>query len=174
MSGCLSCENTATCETQDYGVTNDGQGQLSGYAWSEDAGWISFGGATFALKTAWTCSPAPPVPGEPIALVLQKSGTDTLLSWPAIPGATAYDLIRGSLGLLRSTGGDFSAATDVCLESKDPATVHADEDVPAAGESYWYLARGASCGGAGSYDSAGPGQVGSRDAEVDISPGSCP
>jgi hypothetical protein len=38
----LSCENTSSCATVDYGVTNDGRGNLSGYAWGENMGWISF------------------------------------------------------------------------------------------------------------------------------------
>ena len=38
----LSCENTSSCGTVDYGVTNDGRGNLSGYAWAENVGWISF------------------------------------------------------------------------------------------------------------------------------------
>ena len=38
----LSCLNTASCGTRDYGVTNDGMGQLAGYAWSETVGWVSF------------------------------------------------------------------------------------------------------------------------------------
>lgn len=38
----LSCENTGSCGTVNYGITNDGSGTLSGYAWSENAGWISF------------------------------------------------------------------------------------------------------------------------------------
>jgi hypothetical protein len=38
----LSCENTSSCATVDYGVTNDGCGDLSGYAWAENVGWISF------------------------------------------------------------------------------------------------------------------------------------
>ena len=29
----LSCENTSSCATVDYGVTNNGYGKLSGYAW---------------------------------------------------------------------------------------------------------------------------------------------
>lgn len=37
----LSCENTASCGTVDYGVTNDGDGHLGGYAWSENTGWVS-------------------------------------------------------------------------------------------------------------------------------------
>ena len=38
----LSCENTSSCGTVDYGVTNNGRGNLSGYAWGENVGWISF------------------------------------------------------------------------------------------------------------------------------------
>ncbi len=38
----LTCENTASCATTQYGVTNDGFGVLSGFAWSENAGWIRF------------------------------------------------------------------------------------------------------------------------------------
>jgi len=38
----LSCENTGSCGTVDYGVVNDGVGNLSGYAWGENIGWINF------------------------------------------------------------------------------------------------------------------------------------
>ena len=38
----LSCENSGYCATVDYGVTNDGDGNLAGYAWGENVGWISF------------------------------------------------------------------------------------------------------------------------------------
>jgi hypothetical protein len=38
----LSCSNTNSCGTVDYGVVNDGAGYLSGYAWSANAGWINF------------------------------------------------------------------------------------------------------------------------------------
>jgi hypothetical protein len=38
----LSCENTSSCDTVDYGVTKDNTGKLSGYAWGENVGWISF------------------------------------------------------------------------------------------------------------------------------------
>ena len=37
----VSCQNTGSCGTTDYGVTNDG-GTLAGYAWGENIGWISF------------------------------------------------------------------------------------------------------------------------------------
>jgi len=38
----LSCENTSSCDTVYFGVTNDGSGSLSGYGWGENVGWISF------------------------------------------------------------------------------------------------------------------------------------
>lgn len=39
----LNCQNNNTCgSTGNYGVTNDGQGNLAGYAWGENVGWISF------------------------------------------------------------------------------------------------------------------------------------
>ncbi len=38
----LSCENTNSCGSVDYGVVNDGAGNLSGYAWAENVGWINF------------------------------------------------------------------------------------------------------------------------------------
>ena len=44
----LSCENTASCGTVDYGVTNNGVGRLAGYAWSENCGWISLSCANTA------------------------------------------------------------------------------------------------------------------------------
>ena len=38
----LSCQNTASCGTQSFGVTNNGCGVLGGYAWGENTGWLSF------------------------------------------------------------------------------------------------------------------------------------
>ena len=37
----FSCENTSSCGVVDFGVTNDGHGNLGGYAWGENIGWIS-------------------------------------------------------------------------------------------------------------------------------------
>jgi hypothetical protein len=38
----LSCQNTASCGANAYGVVNDYCGTLSGYAWSANTGWIDF------------------------------------------------------------------------------------------------------------------------------------
>ena len=46
----LSCKNTLTCATADYGVTNDGHGGLSGFAWGENVGWIQFAPSTAGVN----------------------------------------------------------------------------------------------------------------------------
>ncbi len=38
----LSCQTTATCGEVEYGISNDGKGNLSGLAWGENIGWIDF------------------------------------------------------------------------------------------------------------------------------------
>jgi hypothetical protein len=38
----LSCQNTSSCGVNGYGIANDGKGNLSGRAWGEHLGWISF------------------------------------------------------------------------------------------------------------------------------------
>ena len=40
----MSCQNTGNCAgpAGNWGVTNNGAGNLSGYAWGENVGWISF------------------------------------------------------------------------------------------------------------------------------------
>lgn len=38
----LSCQNTSSCGVNGYGITNDGKGNLSGFAWGEHLGWINF------------------------------------------------------------------------------------------------------------------------------------
>lgn len=40
----MSCNNTSTCGTSDYGVNIDTSNNLTGYAWSANVGWIRFGG----------------------------------------------------------------------------------------------------------------------------------
>ena len=51
----MSCQNNATCgSTGNYGVTNDGLGNLGGYAWGENVGWISFSCANNPASCAGT------------------------------------------------------------------------------------------------------------------------
>jgi N-acetylneuraminic acid mutarotase len=118
------------------------------------------------------CPLAAPV-GSPL-LSLSGTGGATTLSWTALTSATGYDLVRGGLLLLRASGGDFAAATQACVANDTPDTTLPDAAVPAAGDGFWFLVRGTSCGGNGTYDSGAPGQAGSRDAGIDASAGACP
>ena len=83
-------------------------------------------------------------------------------------------MVRGSLGTLAASHGDFSLAISACLADNANLTSLTDGGVPAAGNGVWYLVRGENCGGAGTYDSGGASQVGSRDAEIQASELACP
>lgn len=203
----LSCSNTASCATEPYGVTNDGMGALSGFAWSPAAGWINFDPATsgvtvdpatglfsgrawgenigwltfsdttpvaYRVKTSWGCAPPPPVPSASPDLSVDESGMNAQLSWTAVTGATGYDVQRGSLGTLTSSGGDFTTATTECVADNETGTSVSHAGTPASGEGYWYLVRGANCGGGGTQDTGSGSQVEARDAEIAASSNACP
>jgi hypothetical protein len=179
----LSCTNRS-CAGGSYGVTNDGCGTLAGYAWSENAGWInfaptgagvainprtgSFSGRAWSENAGWmTFASAGPnpyqlvtswrraVPAGTITLTAGKiSGTDVLLSWTALSGATAYDVVQGGLIALRSSGGNFQVATQTCVVAETPGTSFTQSGNPSVGDGYWFLVRAANCGGAGTYGGA--------------------
>jgi hypothetical protein len=88
--------------------------------------------------------------------------------------AAAYDLARGALAQLRASGGDFTAATQACPANDEAATSYLDPAIPAPGSGIWYVTRGVSCGGAGTYNEVAGSQIGNRDPEINASPNSCP
>jgi uncharacterized membrane protein len=96
------------------------------------------------------------------------------LEWTAVDAASGYDLVRGSLAILSSSNGDFSAAATGCLDNDLAATSRDDADTPGAGDGFWYLVRAVNCGGSATFDSGAPSQVGSRDAGIQASPEACP
>jgi hypothetical protein len=119
------------------------------------------------------CTSSPPAGSSAVSMSTPSGGT--LVSWTSVPLAAAYDLVRGSLGLLHSFGGDFSVSTEACLANDQADTSYLDSGAPpAVGDGFWYLVRGVDCGGAGTYDESGGSQVGSRDAEIAASASSCP
>ncbi len=114
-------------------------------------------------------------PPEPPGLWLSRTASGAArLAWPAVATATSYDVVAGSLGVLRSSAGDFGAAVDRCLGNQLVATQREDPSTPGPGAGFWYLVRATNCSSAGSYDSGGPAQQGSRDAEVDAAATTCP
>jgi hypothetical protein len=98
----------------------------------------------------------------------------TLLSWNSIADATGYDIIRGSMGTLQQTSGDFATSTEECLANDLPDTSLPYTATPTPGQGFWFLTRSMNCGGNGSYDSGASSQVGKRDAEIAASASACP
>lgn len=117
------------------------------------------------------CAASPPVGSSTISVSKQSGG---LVSWTAVPVAAAYDSVRGLLNQLHSSGGNFTTSTQACLANDQVATSYVDPSLPTAANGYWYLVRGLSCGGAGTYNETGGSQVGSRDSEIGTSPNKCP
>lgn len=146
-------------------------GEFSGEAWGENVGWIRFassGANPFVVKTGWSCLPAPPPPSGAPALLVGKSGADAQLSWSGIAGATGYDIVAGDLATLRSSGGDFAAATAECVSNHRTTASVAYSNAPAPDQGFWFLVRGENCGGKGSYGG------GLRDPGIAASGNDCP
>ena len=110
--------------------------------------------------------------GAPL-LTMQAAGTDASLSWTPLVAATAYDVVRGDLALLRSSSGDFTPSTIGCAGNDVTGTSLTFPDDPGSG-GHWYLVRAVNCRGVGSYDSGASSQSGSRDAEIAASASPCP
>jgi hypothetical protein len=95
-------------------------------------------------------------------------------SWDVSLAADHYDVVKGDLGQLGQSGGDFSVALLACLEEDDTDEQATDSALPAAGEGYFYVVRAQSlCDESGTYDSGGPAQIGSRDEEIQSAPQTC-
>jgi hypothetical protein len=133
-----------------------------------DAGSPALGDFIEIAVTVTACSAPAPVGSVDLTV---DAGS---LSWAALDTATGYDVTRGALGSLRATAGDFTVATDACLARNLAALTIPIAGNPAPGEGFWYLARGRSCGGSGSFDSGDTEQAGSADAEVDAASVVCP
>jgi N-acetylneuraminic acid mutarotase len=117
-----------------------------------------------------------PVPtGRPNVLAARIPGGELELSWGATPDTTHYDVVRGGLGSLLSSAGNFTISFDVCKANDISGVTTLDSATPPAGNGYWYLVRPVNlCSGNGTYDGAIPPQVGLHDAEIAAASGTCP
>jgi hypothetical protein len=113
------------------------------------------------------------VPGTPSVSTSSTTG-DTVLVWSPMLGADSYDVVSGEISVLRGSGGDFAAATSMCIADDWVTTSVTVPDDPSAGEALFYLIRSVHCGTGSTYDSLKPSQVESRDAEISSSAASCP
>ena len=108
------------------------------------------------------------------AIGIAPPGGAAQISRSAIFGASAYDIVRGDLDALASSGGNFTLSTTACLSNNQAATFLPDPTIPTVNDGFWYLVRPANCGGGGSYDSGHPSQSGLRDVEIAASAFACP
>jgi len=120
----------------------------------------------FCFQDGVSIDAAPSAYSLDVAMV---STTD--LTWTVVPDTSSYDVVQGNLALLRASEGAYDYSSTECLASDVPATSAAHDSPLLPGEAVWFLVRGRPGPG---YDSGGPGQVGSRDEEIDRSPSGCP
>jgi len=129
------------------------------------------GGSDVETKTGYVCVAAQK-PGPVSGLALTTAGG--VIRWSAAAGATSYDLVKGSLGTLAATRGDFGASVLSCLVNDGGATSAADPAVPAVGKGFFYLVRSVgACALTGSYDEGGS-QSAPRDPGIASAPLACP
>ena len=115
-----------------------------------------------------------PAPAGVPSFSLTSAMGSTQLSWPSVPSATVYDVVKGGLQSLASSVGDFTAATTGCVANDVAATSTTDAAMPGAGSGFWYLVRAVNCSTPGTYESGAMSQVGLRDPEIGASPARCP
>lgn len=96
------------------------------------------------------------------------------LSWSAVPGAARFDIVRGSLATLLGSAGAFELSTELCAGMQLAATSIDSGLDPTSGEAFWWLVRGVTMTGAGSYDRSAISQAGARDAGIAASGVDCP
>ena len=98
---------------------------------------------------------------------LKIEGNKTAITWEIQPDAGDYDILRGDLIPLRSTGGSWPASNPFCLSEAGRAAVVSDLEQPAVGQAFYYLARATDCANRiGSFDITGGSQAGSRDLDL--------
>jgi len=139
------------------------------YIAAQDNGVPRLGGGAPVTVVVSPCTA--PTPGVTPTLTMPNSGQVT---WTAIAGARGYDMVAGYLSLLRDSGGDFSQATIGCVLNDTPETSWTFFGAPPVGNGYWFLVRDVFCGGNGTFDSLGAGQVAPRDPGIDASGRGCP
>jgi hypothetical protein len=171
---------TASTNYSDSGLTNGVTYHYAVYA--TFTGGVNLGGVSSPSAEIQATPPclSPTYSGN---LFGTKDGGVPTWSWTA-GGATAFDLVRGDLNVLRSTGGDFQAALDAlpvgenaCL-ANDTGSLSLTDPYgdPDPDTAYFALLRPVTtaCVAVGTLDDGAPSQIGTRDAEVAGSSRACP
>ncbi len=110
---------------------------------------------------------------EKVSGLAFESNKETM-HWEQGVQAGQYDVVKGDLVSLRSSGGDFTASLTDCLEDNSLDTQASDSIDPLTGEGFYYLVRAQNGSISGSFNTGQPGQIGDRDFEIESSPECCP
>ncbi len=86
------------------------------------------------------------VSGDPLESLECFDPANTTCVWASVPGAPAYDVIRGNISSLQIVGGiQVSLGSVVCIENESTDTTtapnHRDSVAPSPGQGFFYLFR---------------------------------
>jgi hypothetical protein len=95
---------------------------------------------------------------------MKKEATLLAILWSAVADADGYDVFVGKLTDLLASQGDFTQLED-CLAEDQPGTSY-EGPLNTSPDSEFHLVRAVNCGGNGTADTTGSGQVESRDGEI--------
>ena len=98
------------------------------------------------------CQAGTPNPLEDVATISMGGSNKDTVAWTAVPRATLYDALRGSLSGL-PVGQD--GVDETCLANDISTLTWMDNTTPPAGTGFWYLSRGENDSCVGSYGSEG-------------------
>ncbi len=105
----LNCSNTNACGQSNFKVANSGYGTLSGWAWSENIGWISFCGSAASPSTwngtTWVC-PASPT----YKVTINTSGYFSGWAWSENIGWISFSCAN-TIPLCNGTAGNWKVKT---------------------------------------------------------------
>ncbi len=114
------------------------------------------GGSIGSLATAG-------LPRSLFTLDVAKSDTDAIISWDTASTAQDYDVVMGSLSVLRDSNGDFETGTEMCVADDFTGTEVTVWELPDSGDGFYFLVRPQDCG---TYDCSLPSQVAGRDSGI--------
>ncbi len=104
---------------------------------------------------------------------LHLLGDHTTMTWSPVPAAVLYDLYKGDLASLRTSGGDFGAAARGCIEDDGTDTQAVDPEVPLPNQAFVYLVRASNCAGQTGTWNEGGAQLAPRDPTIGSGALSC-
>jgi hypothetical protein len=138
-----------------FWYTQEYYAALGGTAWATRVG-------SFRFPECVACA----LVGAPL-LAADKAGAGLALRWTAAANATSYDVVKGSLSVLRATAGDFASGTTGCPANglTGTTTIAVDLDPP-PGDGTYYLVRATATGCRGSFDDGSTSQQGGRDLGI--------